>query len=136
MHPPETRQKFIEQRAQGWSLVRISTELGVARSPLIEWSRQLRFEIQNHRAIELDELRNRVLGSCQSRASVLAEKLSRVESELRCRDLAEVPTRSLFALSLSLRRELENSLGDVTFAAPVKDIPNAEYVEQIQEWQP
>jgi transposase-like protein len=43
MYTPETRQKFIERRAQGWSFVRISSELGVARSTLIEWSRQLRF---------------------------------------------------------------------------------------------
>jgi transposase-like protein len=43
MHTPETRQKFVERRAQGWSLVRLASELGVARSTLIEWSRQLRF---------------------------------------------------------------------------------------------
>ena len=104
MHTPETRQKFVERRAQGWSLVRLAAELGVARSTLIEWSRQLRFEIQNQRAIELDDLRNRLLGSCQSRASVLAEKLGRVEEELRKRDLTAVSTRSLFDLSLALRR--------------------------------
>ena len=112
MHTPETRQKFVERRAQGWSLVRIGTELGVARSTLIEWSRQLRFEIQNQRAIELDELRNRMLGTYQSRASVLVEKLSRVEDELRKRDLTGVSTRGLFDLSSALRRELDKNLGD------------------------
>ena len=136
MHTPETRQKFIERRAQGWSLIRIGTELGVARSTLIEWSRQLRFELQNQRALELDEMRNRMLGTCQSRASVLAEKLSRVEEELRKRDLVGVSTRSLFDLSLTLRRELDKQLGEVQFAVPIKDIPNAEYIEQIQEWSP
>jgi transcriptional regulator with XRE-family HTH domain len=136
MHTPETRQKFIERRAQGWSLVRLATELGVARSTLIEWSRQLRFEIQNQRAIELDDLRKRLLGTCQSRAAVLAEKLSRIEDELRKRDLATVPTRSLFDLSLALRRELDKNLGDASFAVPIKDIPNAEYIEQVQEWKP
>ena len=35
MHTPETRHKFVERRAQGWSLVRIAAELGVARSILI-----------------------------------------------------------------------------------------------------
>ena len=136
MHTPETRQKFVERRAQGWSLVRLASELGVARSTLIEWSRQLRFEIQNQRAIELDDLRKRLLGTCQSRAAVLAEKLSRIEDELRKRDLATVPTRSLFDLSLALRRELDKNLGDASFAVPIKDIPNAEYIEQVQEWKP
>ena len=136
MHTPETRQKFVERRAQGWSLVRIASELGVARSTLIEWSRQLRFEIQNQLAIELDDLRNRLLGPRQARASGLAEKLARVEEELRKRDLATLSTRSLFSLSRALRREIERETGDLPFAIPVKDIPNEEYIEQIQEWKP
>ena len=136
MHTPETRQKFVERRAQGWSLIRISSELGVARSTLIEWSRQLRFDIQNQLAIELDDLRNRLLGPRQARASGLAEKLSRVEEELRKRDLATLSTQRLFSLSLALRREIERETGDVTFVSPIKDIPSAEYIEQVQEWKP
>jgi hypothetical protein len=136
MHTPETRQKFIEQRARGWSLVRIASDLGVARSTLIEWSRQFRFEIQNQLAIELDDLRNRLLGPRQARASGLAEKLARVEDELRKRDLATLSTQRLFSLSLVLRREIERETDDVPFAIPVKDIPNAEYIEQVQEWMP
>ena len=136
MHTPETRQKFVERPAQGWSLVRIASELGVARSTLIEWSRQLRFEIQNQLAIEMDELRTRLLGHRQARASGLAEKLARVEDELRQRDLASVSTQRLFSLSLALRREIERETGDVPFVTPIKDIPNAEYVEQVQEWKP
>jgi len=125
MHTPETRQKFVERRAQGHSLVRIAADLGVARSTLIEWSRQLRFEIQNQLAIELDDLRNRLLGPRQARATGLAEKLALVETELRRRDLATLSTQRLFTLSLALRREIE-----------LKDIPNEEYIEQVQEWQP
>jgi len=136
MHTPETRQKFVERRAQGWSLVRIAAELGVARSTLIEWSRQLRFEIQNQLAIELDDLRTRLLGHRQARASGLAEKLARVEDELRQRDLATVSTQRLFSLSLALRREIERETGDVPFATPVKDIPGGEYIEHVQEWKP
>jgi len=133
MHTPETRQKFIERRAQGWSLVRLAAELGVARSTLIEWSRQLRFEIQNQRTIELDDLRNRLLGTCQSRAAVLAEKLGRVEEELRKRDLTGVSTRSLFDLSLALRRELDKNLGDASFTVPIKNIPDHEYIQHAHE---
>jgi hypothetical protein len=136
MHSPETRQKFVERRAQGWSLVRIAAELGVARSTLIEWSRQLRFEIQNQLAIELDDLRDRLLGPRSARASGLAEKLARVENELRKRDLATLSTQRLFSLSLALRREIERETDDVHFVTPVKDIPGAEYIEQVQEWKP
>ncbi len=136
MHSPETRQKFVERRAQGWSLVRITAELGVARSTLIEWSRQLRFEIQNQLAIELDDLRDRLLGPRSARAAGLAEKLAHVENELRKRDLATLSTQRLFSLSLALRREIERETEGVHFVTPVKDIPDAEYIEQVQEWKP
>jgi len=136
MHTPETRQKFVERRAQGWSLVRIASELGVARSTLIEWSRQLRFEIQNQTAIELDDLKNRLLGHRQARAGVLAAKLAAVEEELKKRDLSSLSTQGLYALSTTLQRQIESAIGDLSFVSPVKDIPGAEYVEEVQQWKP
>jgi len=136
MHSPETKQKFLERRAQGHSYARLAAELGVAKSTLIEWSRQLRFDLQNRRALELDDLQDRLLGPPQARAGVLAEKLARVEAELRQRDLARVPTARLFSLAETLRRQLERTTSALPFVVPVKDIPSAEYVEQVQEWKP
>ena len=136
MHSPEVRQKFIERRAQGWSLARLASELGVARSTLIEWSRQLRFELQNQTAIELDDLQNRLLGPRQHRATVLAEKLALIEAELKKRDLAQVSTAQLFDLSAALRRQIAQETDAGQLVTPVKDIPNEEYVEAVQTWKP
>lgn len=136
MHTPEIRQKFIERRAQGWTLVRIANELGVAKSTLVEWSRQLRFELQNQCALQLDDLQNRLLGPPQQRATALAERLATVEDELRKRDLSELSTPRLYALAASLRRQIEQIIGDVRFVSPVKDIPGDEYIEEVQEWKP
>lgn len=136
MHSPETQQQFIERRAQGWPFVRIATELGVAKSTLIEWSRKFRFDTANQRALIMDELRDRVLGSVQSRVAVLAEKLARVEAELKQRDLAQVPTARLYALADSLRRQIKQETDAINFVAPVNSIPADEYVEQVQEWKP
>jgi len=136
MHSPEVRQKFVERRAQGWSLHRIASELGVARSTLIEWSRQLRFQIQNQTAIELDELQTRLLGPRQHRAQRLAEKLALVEAELQKRDLVQVSTIHLFTLAAALRRQILQETAGLKFVAPVKEIPADEYVEEVQEWKP
>jgi len=136
MHTPEIRQKFIERRAHGWTLVRIASELCVAKSTLIEWSRQLRFELQNQCALELDDLQNRLLGPTQQRATALAERLAAVETELRKRDLSQLSTPHLYALSASLRRQIEQTIGDIRFASAIKDIPSGEYVEEFQEWKP
>jgi len=136
MKDQETVQKFIELRAQGWSFVRIAAELGVAKSTLTEWSRKFRFEIQNRRAFVLDDLLDRVLGTVQSRVAGLAEKLGRVEQELRQRGLAEVSTSQLYSLAASLRRQIERETGPVRLVSPAKDIPQDEYVDEIQEWNP
>jgi transposase-like protein len=135
MHTPEIRQKFVALRAQGWTYARIQSELGVARSTLYEWSRQLRFDLQNERAIVLDELQDRVLGSRQHRVGQLSQKLARVEEELRQRDLSKVPTARLFSLADNLRHQIERQTS-CTFVAPVKDIPTDEYIEEVQEWKP
>ena len=134
MHTPETRQKFVERRAQGWPLFRIATELGVARSTLIEWSRQSRFEIQNRRAMELEDLSHRLLGDARSRASALAVRLALVEEEIKKRDLSQVSTPRLFSLSAAFQRQIIHEIGELRFAIPVKDIPGDEYIEEVQEW--
>jgi hypothetical protein len=69
MKDQETVQRFIELRARGWSFVRIAAELSVARSTLTEWSRKFRFEIHNRRALALDDLQDRLLGTVQSRVA-------------------------------------------------------------------
>jgi hypothetical protein len=132
----ETMDKFIELRAQGRSFVRIASDLGVAKSTLTEWSRKFRFEIHNRRALVLDDLQDRILGTVQSRVSALAEKLGKVENELRQRGLAEVSTSQLYAMAASLRRQIERETGPIRLVTPTNAIPKDEYVEEIQEWNP
>ena len=136
MKDQDTVQKFIELRTQGWSFVRIAAELGVAKSTLTEWSRKFRFEIHNRRALVLDDLQDRVLGTVESRVGALAEKLSKVENELSQRSLTEVSTAQLHSLAAALRRQIERETGPVRFITSTNDIPKEEYVDQIQEWSP
>ena len=84
----------------------------------------------------LDDLLDGVLGTVQSRVAGLAEKLSRVEQELRQRGLAEVSTSQLYSLAASLRRQIERETGPVRLVSPAKNIPPDEYVDEIQEWNP
>jgi hypothetical protein len=136
MKDQETMDKFIEFRAQGRSFVRIASDLGVAKSTLTEWSRKFRFEIHNRRALVLDDLQDRILGTVQSRVSALAEKLGKVENELRQRGLAEVSTPQLYSLAASLRRQIARETGPIRLVTPTNAIPKDEYVEEIQEWNP
>jgi hypothetical protein len=136
MKDQETHNKFIELRSQGRSFTRIAAELGVAKSTLIEWSRKFRFEIHNRRTLAIEDLQDRTLGTVQHRVNGLAEKLGKVEEELRQRGLKEMSTAQLYALAASLRRQIERETGPIRLVTPSKDIPKEEYVEEIQEWNP
>ena len=63
MKDQETVQSFIELRSQGASYARIAQQLGVAKSTLINWSREHQHLIQNLRAIEWEDFADRTLAS-------------------------------------------------------------------------
>lgn len=136
MHDVEVQQKFIQLRSQGQTFDRIAKELNVSRGTLITWSRKFRFEIQNLRAIELESLQEQLVATREVRARALAEQLRRVEEELNKRDLAAVSTSRLYSLAETLRRQVLRETGAIHFTTPLKEIPNDEYCEHAQDWNP
>jgi len=134
MHEPQTIQRFIELRAQGWTYARLMTELNVSKPTLIAWSRKHQFEIQNLKAIELEALREKWLASVADRVNALGEQLQRVETELARRNLEDLTTSQLLSLARTLRRQIEQATGSVQFTVPVAEIPGNEYHEQVQDW--
>ena len=45
----ETKERFIELRAKGWSFDKIAKEIGKAKQTLIDWSKELQDEIANRK---------------------------------------------------------------------------------------
>jgi hypothetical protein len=136
MKDHETQARFVELRSKGWSFARIALELDVSRPTLIKWSRKFQFEISNQRAVELEALQEQLIANRETRARLLAESLRQVEEELKKRNLTEVSTGRLFTIADSLRRQILRETGEVRFTSPLKDIPEEEYHEQVQDWTP
>lgn len=136
MHDAEVQQQFISLRAKGQSFAAIAEALNVSRGTLVNWSRKFRFEIQNLHAIEMEALQEQLIASKEVRAKALAQQLCRVETELTSRNLADIPTAKLFSLAESLRRQIVQETGDITFTAPIRQIPDDEYCEHVQDWNP
>ena len=134
MYSPETVQRFIDLRAQGWTYARLMAELNVTKPTLIAWSRKHQFDIQNLRAIELEALRDKWLASTTERVNALGEQLRRIETELSSRDLAGLSTPQLMAAARTLRRQIEQATGLTEFTLPLEEIPAAEQHEQVQDW--
>ncbi len=106
MHDIETRNRFIELRAQGWSLKRIADEIGVSKPTLIQWQRQFEREIANLKSVELEALQEKVLASHEEELSRLARHLGRVEAVLAKRNLEVLSTEFLFCMAGSLRSQI------------------------------
>lgn len=130
----ETQQRFIQLRVQGWTYERITKELNVSKGTLVSWGRKFRFEIQNLNAIEMETLREELVSNVESRVRHLGENLKRVQNELATRDLSQVSTGRLFNLEASLRRQILHETGPMCFTSPLKEIPDEEYNEHVQDW--
>jgi transposase-like protein len=136
MHDDQTVQRFIELRVQGWVFTRIAEELNVSRNTLIAWSRKHQHTIANLTAIERENRLNQLLASSEERMQKLGEKLRTAEAVLAQRDLNSLSTARLLTYVESLRRQLRREAGPMQFVSPVDAIPENEYADRIQVWNP
>jgi hypothetical protein len=132
----QTKERFIALRAIGWSFARISSELNISKPTLINLSRKLQFEIQNARAVEMEELAQQYLSTREERIKLLGRQLKTVEEELAKRDIATLPTTRLFSLAASLRKQIQSEGGEVVFTTPTNEIPEIERVAEVHDWKP
>jgi hypothetical protein len=107
MHIEDTQNKFVELRAQGWSLGHIATELHVSKRTLVEWNREFADDIQSFRAAEQELVREKFLSSREEELNRLARLQKDVEDELANRPLKFIPIEKLFRLSMDLRHEIQ-----------------------------
>ena len=98
----DTKNRFLELRAQGKSLRTIADELSVGRQTLVNWERKHKEQIENLKAIELDALLERHRLTAQAQIESCGVELARVTEELQKRDLADVPTPKLYDIMVKL----------------------------------
>jgi transposase len=136
VHNQETQQRFIFMRSQGSTFAHIAQQLDVSRGTLVNWSRKFQFEINNLRAMELEDLQDKLIATRQRRARALGDQLKLIEAELNKRDISELSTRGLFSLADSLRRQILRETGEIEFATPTRDFENGETIEMVKQWTP
>lgn len=115
METVETKQKFIELRAKGYSFDKIAQELGKAKQTLIDWSKDLEEEIANLKAIQLEALYEEFYLLKENRIRRLGNILNNIEEELLNRDLSEVSTDKLLELNLKYRTQAIEEVVEITF---------------------
>ena len=106
----ETKERFIELRAKGWSFDKIAKEVGKAKQTLIDWSKDLQDEIANRKALELEALYERYYLLKESRLETFGAMLSKIKKEVERRDLSDVPTDKLLELILKYNIQVKEEI--------------------------
>jgi len=115
METIETKRRFIELRAKGYSFDKIAKELGKAKQTLLDWSRDLDQEIAQAKALELDSLYESYNLYKEAWLKTLAEILSKLKKEVDNRDLTDLPTDRLLDLFLKYEGVVKESLVEPVF---------------------
>jgi len=108
MYTSEKIDKFIELRAQGWSLNHAASELGVAKRTLVEWSHEQAAEIKSLRAVLQETAQEKLAASREEELARLLRTQKDVEDELASRPLYRVPLEKLFGVAAELRQEIRS----------------------------
>ena len=109
----DTKQRFIELRAKGWSFDKIAKELGKAKQTLIDWSKELQDEIANRKALELEALYESYYLLKENRLQTLGVILTKIKKELEKRNLSDVPTDKLLDIYLKYSNQIKAELEPV-----------------------
>jgi len=109
----ETKHRFIELRAKGYSFDKIALELNKAKQTLIDWSRELKEEIEIRKATELELIYESYFLLKKSRLQSLGDILLRVETEIGQRSLSTIPTDKLMDIYLKYSNQIKAELEPV-----------------------
>jgi hypothetical protein len=110
MEVVDTKKRFMELRAKGWSFDKIAKELGKAKQTLIDWSKELELEIANLKAIELETLYESYYLLKEDRLQTFGEMLTKIKTEVQSRDLSDVPTDKLLDLLLKYNNQVKDEV--------------------------
>ena len=117
----EVQNQFVELRAKGNSYDNIAKTLGVSKSTLLSWSKDLSMAIDNERNVAMDAIYEKHKLAKQHQMEMLGIQLNKVREELEKRDLAEVSTDKLVAMQLKLLDAVNSSGVSVTFKGETDD---------------
>ena len=107
VHTMEVKDQFIELRAKGHTFADIADQLNVSKPTLIEWSKELKTEIENSKALEMESLQEKYFASWKQRLEFTGDQFARLKEELESRDFSDMSTKELLEVSLKFQGQLQ-----------------------------
>lgn len=135
----DTKQRFIELRAKGWSFDKIAKELGKAKQTLIDWSKDFQDEVANLKAMELEAIYESYYLLKENRLETFGELLNKIKDEVLSRDLTDVPTDKLLDLFLKYNTQIKEEIIEPTYKTSLEiteERIDRELLEELTAIQP
>ena len=135
----DTKQRFIELRAKGWSFDKIAKELGKAKQTLIDWSKDYQDEVANLKAMELEAIYESYYLLKENRLETFGGLLNKIKDEVLSRDLSDVPTDKLLDLFLKYNTQIKEEIIEPTYKTSLEiteERMDRELLEELTAIQP
>ena len=111
-----TKERFLELRAQGYSFYKIAQELKVSKQTLINWDKEFKLELDNLKAIEMDKLQKEYHIAKTERIKLFGEKLKKINKELDNKELKNLSIEKLLEYLLKFTNALKKEESEIIFA--------------------
>ncbi len=115
MKDQETKDKFVEMRANGMSFSKIAEQLNTCKQTLINWSKEFKHEINNRKVVELEALYEKYYMTKVKQIELFGEKLLSVKDELGKKDFTNMPADKLIELLIKLYNVLKQDKVETIF---------------------
>lgn len=108
MKDKETKQKFIELRAEGYSYSKIAQQLNISKSTCGVWDKEFKDEITSINKEQLEELYQAYGMMKQQRISSLGKTLAKIDSAIDEADFSNTDPVKLMELRLKYQDALKS----------------------------
>lgn len=98
MYNNEIRDRFVEHRARGISLDKVTSLLGISRTTAVDWNRRFKTRIADLRALHYEAALERAGADYQQEVYLAMAQLNRVRAVLAQRKVEYLSTEYLFNL--------------------------------------
>lgn len=116
----DTKEKFLELRANGKSLSAIASELAISKTTVVKWSKEYQVELANYEALAYDDMLKRYKISKEHGLQLWAELLDMAQTELKERGLKDLNTLELIRIAETMSAKLANEVKPIM----LKDNPH------------
>lgn len=113
MKEQETKDKFLQLRAEGVSYEKISKMLKVSKPTLIEWGKSYKNAIEQLKAIRYEQILEKYKVTSENRIERIAKELQTAWKYFNSKDYKDLSKKEIFNIITGLEKRLKEEIEPV-----------------------